>query len=118
MSSNIISKIINKLPHRVQLNEEICNKILDYNKNNPTKQIPILLLIKNLKEFDNIKLKQLNEIIDKYMSGETEYLYDYIVRQEELDKIIDKMNPSLDKIIINNTVDNKPNEIKNIEKIR
>lgn len=90
--------------------EEICDIILNYNKKNKTKQIPILMLVNNFKKLDKNNLEKLEQIINEYINGNTECLYDYLVREEKLDLIIEKINPKLDQIIKNNTNEEKQQE--------
>lgn len=73
-----------------------------------------MLLINDFKNLNNDDFKKLKQIIDEYMNGNTEYLYDYLVRQENLDKIIEKIDieksdkkVSLDQKIEKATLDYK-----------
>ena len=113
-----IKKILNngKIKPRIKLTiqEKLCEEILDYNSNHKTKQIPILLLINDFKNLNNDDFKKLRQIIGEYMNGNTKYLYDYLVIQENLDKIIEKIDieksdkkVSLDQKIEKATLDYK-----------
>lgn len=66
-SASILSdKEIKKLFSK-KIYKDMVIPILEYNKNNLDKQIPILMLVNDFKDLDKKSLKQLKFIINRYM---------------------------------------------------
>ena len=99
-----------------KLQNEIIKNILDYNEINPDKQIPILILVNNLKKYNEENLDKLKQIINKYIEGEVSFLYDYLIKEKDVNAIIKEINETLDDKIGTKQIENNKLKLINNNK--